>query len=538
MPAFPAVGDPGTDTVSPPSDWGSKVLAAVGASMNMTTGTMLDGVSFGTNPASAGTIRIPNASWIAGRNGANSADVNFLRFNSSNRIEFGGELFRDDFAGTGAFDDPNPFIKLRRRFLNLAGSTNSHILIHGYGVGTQTVADRACGIYVTMEDDSTVVNKTITNMTRVGTTVTVTSASHGLTNGTKVAIYSVLNTFNVTPNGNWTVANAATNTFEITVPGLSSGAYTSGGTVTNRPMLYAGFFGVKPNLDRDLLTGAAANGDDVNGVVVVNGGTGLATDGFYLGTAAGIPANPDWKYGFTFAAHAKTFAFGGNGKIGATGAFFDAAQAAYTAGGTPMKLPKNNYLLFIDTDGVTSPINFVKYDTGTSRITFGAVVSLAGTAGTVGPDLVIATGGTYGIDLSASTSSGAQLLLRQNKGVSGRNAAGSGDVALFRINGSDQLQLDGTTLVNGGDLIFADTRNMQFNPTTGTKFGTGTNQKCSFHNVTPVVQHATTGETVGFVAGGGTTVTDASTFTGNVGSTAYRLSDVVKALKNKGLMLA
>jgi len=45
-----------------------------------------------------------------------------------------------------------------------------------------------------------------------------------------------------------------------------------------------------------------------------------------------------------------------------------------------------------------------------------------------------------------------------------------------------------------------------------------------------------TGETVGFTTGSGMAVKDDSTFTGNVGSTAYRLSDVVKALKNFGLL--
>jgi hypothetical protein len=47
---------------------------------------------------------------------------------------------------------------------------------------------------------------------------------------------------------------------------------------------------------------------------------------------------------------------------------------------------------------------------------------------------------------------------------------------------------------------------------------------------------STTGESVGFVAGVGTTVNDASTFTGNVGSTAYRISDIVKHLKNQGIL--
>lgn len=49
-------------------------------------------------------------------------------------------------------------------------------------------------------------------------------------------------------------------------------------------------------------------------------------------------------------------------------------------------------------------------------------------------------------------------------------------------------------------------------------------------------QESGTGETVGFTAGAGTAVNDDSTFTGNVGATAYRISDIVKALKNHGLI--
>jgi len=51
-----------------------------------------------------------------------------------------------------------------------------------------------------------------------------------------------------------------------------------------------------------------------------------------------------------------------------------------------------------------------------------------------------------------------------------------------------------------------------------------------------VAQQAGTGETVGFTAGSGTAANDDSTFTGNVGATAYRISDIVKALKNYGLL--
>ena len=64
----------------------------------------------------------------------------------------------------------------------------------------------------------------------------------------------------------------------------------------------------------------------------------------------------------------------------------------------------------------------------------------------------------------------------------------------------------------------------------------GSSPMIGFLGTTAVAQQSGTGETTGFTAGAGTGVNDDSTFTGNVGATAYRISDVVKALKNYGLL--
>jgi len=94
----------------------------------------------------------------------------------------------------------------------------------------------------------------------------------------------------------------------------------------------------------------------------------------------------------------------------------------------------------------------------------------------------------------------------------------------------------GEKVVFGKDLDISGDHDLIIGTSTGTKIGTATSQKIGFFNATPVVQQSGTGETTGFTAGSGTATKDDSTFTGNVGSTAYRINDIVKALKNLGIL--
>jgi hypothetical protein len=65
---------------------------------------------------------------------------------------------------------------------------------------------------------------------------------------------------------------------------------------------------------------------------------------------------------------------------------------------------------------------------------------------------------------------------------------------------------------------------------------TGTAAKIGFFGATNVVKYATTGTTAGFTAGASTAVLNDSTFTGNTGATAYTVGDLVRCLKQYGLL--
>lgn len=114
----------------------------------------------------------------------------------------------------------------------------------------------------------------------------------------------------------------------------------------------------------------------------------------------------------------------------------------------------------------------------------------------------------------------------------------SGELGL-QVATNDIIRLTATQIQAIQDIVISDAQNIIINTVTGTKIGTGINQKLSFYNSTPIVQPNTTGQTAGFtVIGGGTNVQEVDTFTGGVGGTAYTIGDIVRHLKNLGLIAA
>jgi len=60
--------------------------------------------------------------------------------------------------------------------------------------------------------------------------------------------------------------------------------------------------------------------------------------------------------------------------------------------------------------------------------------------------------------------------------------------------------------------------------------------KLGFYKVEPIIQPSSTGTTSSMTTVGGTTVTESNGFNGTIGTTYYTIGDIVKHLKNLGLL--
>ena len=126
-------------------------------------------------------------------------------------------------------------------------------------------------------------------------------------------------------------------------------------------------------------------------------------------------------------------------------------------------------------------------------------------------------GGSAAFGITIQNSSGAARIGAISNGVGNfLTASAAGDVIFQNTTAAKRILIGGTTIV-------VSVKN---------------DNTLGFFAKAEVAQQATTGTATGFTAGAGTAVQDASTFTGGTGATAYRISDIVLALKNYGLMAA
>ena len=167
----------------------------------------------------------------------------------------------------------------------------------------------------------------------------------------------------------------------------------------------------------------------------------------------------------------------------------------------------------------------------TTQVQYNNAGALAGSVNMTfaGSTLTLGVAGTAGgaLALKGSTSGTATL----------QTAAVAGAVTLTLPAVTNTLAVLGANTFTGAQTL-SDV-DIVLGTTTGTKLGTAITQKLGFYNATPVAQQATTGTTTGFTAGGPANGVHAdSTFTGNSGTKAYTVGDIVRALKNLGLLAA
>lgn len=161
------------------------------------------------------------------------------------------------------------------------------------------------GISVTVKDATSAANWSISGAANNGSgLIRITATGHGVNTGDSVGVYSVGGTTEA--NGQWIVTKIDADHVDLQGSTFTH-TYTSGGVLTNRGVMYGALLNVQPTVFRDGgLTGTAANGDDVNGIGVFNGGTTYATAAFLVNRNAAFGSSHEFYQAIEIEANADT----------------------------------------------------------------------------------------------------------------------------------------------------------------------------------------------------------------------------------------
>ncbi len=129
---------------------------------------------------------------------------------------------------------------------------------------------------------------------------------------------------------------------------------------------------------------------------------------------------------------------------------------------------------------------------------------------------------TAGGDLTLTSSAGAV-----NVNADGRIDLNSNDVVVGNPTGTVDIDSNTVTVGNPAGTIDLDSNTV----TVGNSGGL-----IGFFGVSPVIRQSTMDTSAGFTQNSGTEVRETSTFNGNLGGNAYTIGDIVRALKNLGLL--
>lgn len=428
----------GTETVTGNKTFTSPVVVS-GAS-----------ISVGANPATAGTLRLPNTGTVMARNAANNANLSLLMTDGLDQtMVLGAAHLHLQIAGASK-------LAIHATYMDVAD--NFHFAL-GASTGTQ-----------------------------FGTTSSQKLAFYGAVPiaqpANTVAIDTALSSLGLRATGG--TANFAGN---ISAPNLGGAAFLNVGTAAGT--VAAG--------DDPRLTNAVtdANVVHITGTETITGqknfsaspiGFGgdislqrLAANVFYVpdsvwfGTGSGsgvstvVATGPDMYV--TGSGFKDEFTHGNVFISAATGTTLGASQGGSLSLGGPY-----------DAAGTNTP--FTRLLGAKENATVGNYAGYLALftrpmSGNMTERLRIDSTGNVTIGTNASQTG--FIRLPNNQSINWRNNALGGDVPGIKVNATDQLEFQAHTL-------FTDGKNISFGTVSGTRIGMATGQKLSFWNVTPIIQ--------------------------------------------------